>query len=188
MVESWVGMAGVRRVASPNKRARRGEEELRLVVIHATWMAGDDKALARLCDPAAEVSCHYYISRAGEVIQLVDEAEVAFHAGKSVWQGIEGVNGWSLGIELANSGPFGSYPDGPPVGVEQSGVDWGKVEAFSEAQYGALIGLLRDILRRHPQIRPAAVVGHEEVSVGRKIDPGGHFDWGRLVSAGVCVR
>ena len=176
-----VGMSGVRLVASPNKRARRGEETLRLVVIHGTWMRDDAAALARLCDPAAEVSCHYYITRSGEVIQLVDEREVAFHAGKSAWRDITGsVNGYSLGIEVANSGPFLEYPDGPPAGVEQGSVDWAAAERYSEAQYAALIGLLRDILRRNPGILPEAVVGHSEVAPGRKIHPGEHFDWKRI--------
>jgi N-acetylmuramoyl-L-alanine amidase len=152
-------------------------------------MAGDEGALARLTDPAAEVSCHYYICRNGEVIQLVPEAEVAFHAGKSraVNAGgveVDGLNGWSLGIEIANSGPFGAVP---PTPEQEASPDWDKAEPYTLAQYDSVVALLRDILARHPLITPERVLGHDAVSPGRKSDPGRHFDWEFLEAAGVVA-
>jgi N-acetylmuramoyl-L-alanine amidase len=168
---------------SPNFRPRGPGERVRLVVVHGTWMAGDAAALARLCDAAAEVSCHYYISRAGEVTQLVSEADVAWHAGQSRWEidgeVVEGLNPFSLGIELANSGPFQAYPDGPPREVEAGPVDWTRAEPYTEAQYAALGALLGDILPRYG-LDARAVVGHDAVAPGRKRDPGAHFDWARV--------
>lgn len=175
---------------SPNLRARRRDERLEFVILHGTWMAGDEGALARLTDPVAEVSCHYYITRGGEVVQLVNECEVAFHAGKSrgvnsAGVEVDGLNGWSLGIELANSGPFGAHV---PTPEEEANPDWDKAEPYSVAQYDALVELLRDIMARHEGIVPERVLGHDQVSPGRKSDPGPHFEWERLVAAGVASR
>lgn len=176
-------------LASPNRRVRRADELLEFVIVHGTWMAGDEGALARLTDPVAEVSCHYYITRAGEVIQLVAEAEVAFHAGKSravnaTGVEIEDLNGWSLGIEIANSGPFGGRV---PTPAEEASPDWATVEPYTEAQYGAVVTLLKDIMERNRGIQPARVLGHDAVAPGRKSDPGPHFDWMRLIAAGVAA-
>lgn len=177
---------------SPNFRKRKPGERLEFVVIHGTWMADDETALARLCDPAAEVSCHYYITRAGKVVQLVEEGKVAFHAGKSTARNsdgevVEGLNGWSVGIELGNAGPFADRV--PDVAAEAAvrDEDWAGAEPYTEAQYVALIGLLKDILARNAGISAARVLGHDAVSPGRKSDPGKHFDWRRLRNAGVCA-
>ena len=152
-------------------------------------MAGDEGALSRLTDPEAEVSCHYYITRAGEIIQLVPEAEVAFHAGRSRAVNSEGVtvdglNNWSLGIEIANSGPF---LGGVPTPDEEANPDWNECEPYTLAQYDAVIDLLRDIMLRHPLIIKERVLGHDVVAPGRKSDPGPHFDWSYLEAAGVAV-
>lgn len=174
-------------MVSPNGRARAADDVWRYVILHGTWMAGDDAALARLTDPAAEVSCHYYISRSGEIIQLVGEDRVAWHAGKSAWQGQEMLNGSALGVEIGNAGPF---PDGAPSPADEarpSAEQWAQAEPYTEAQYAALIALLQDILGRHPQIGVAGVLGHSEVSPGRKTDPGQHFDWDKLAVAGVAL-
>ena len=138
------------------------------VVLHGTWMADDSAALARLCDPAAEVSCHYLIAADGLLYKLVDEGYMAWHAGKSRWQGLEGLNAHSIGIELSN-------PGGPPFNVP-----------YTEAQYHTLEDLLRDILLRH-NLPPENVLGHEHIAPGRKNDPGPLFDWQRLATAGLAT-
>ncbi|RYG59882.1 MAG: N-acetylmuramoyl-L-alanine amidase [Alphaproteobacteria bacterium] len=178
-----------RTLPSPNTRERRQGEKLEFVIVHGTWMAGDEGALHRLTDTAAEVSCHYYITRGGEVIQLVREHEVAFHAGRSravnaAGVEVDGLNGWSLGIELANSGPFGGRT---PTPEEEADPNWEACEPYSLAQYDALIDLLRDILARHSSITKERVLGHDAVAPGRKSDPGPHFDWSFLEAAGVAV-
>ncbi len=178
-----------RALPSPNMRPRRVNERIEFVILHGTWMAGDEGALRRLTDPASEVSCHYYITRGGEVIQLVPEGEAAFHAGKSnavnsEGVAVDGLNNWSIGIELANSGPF---LNGTPTPAEEASPDWSKVEPYTLAQYDAVIDLLRDIMVRHPLIIKERVLGHDAVARGRKSDPGPHFDWSYLEAAGVAV-
>lgn len=172
-----------RHVPSPNHRERTTDERLRYVILHGTWMADDEAALARLTDPVAGVSCHYLITHDGDLVQLVDESRVAFHAGQSTWEGTNGLNGYSLGIELGNAGPFAT----PPTPAQEACPDWAAAKPYTEAQYATLIHLLADIIARHPHITPTHVLGHSEVSPGRKSDPGPHFDWNRLAAAGVAI-
>lgn len=165
---------------------------MRYVIIHGTWMRDDKEALERLCDPVAEVSAHYYITRAGEVIQMVPEGRIAYHAGKSEWEDpetgyVSGLNASSIGIEIGNAGPFLLPPDASGE-IDSSHIVWAKAEPYTGQQYKALIELLRDILARNPFISPRRVLGHSDVSPGRKSDPGLHFDWQQLVDAEVCER
>ncbi len=135
-----------------------------LIVIHYTAMQSAEAALERLCDPAAEVSAHYLISRKGEVFQLVAEEQRAWHAGAGEWKGRDDVNSRSIGIELDNAG---SHP-------------------FAEPQMQALEALMRGIMARW-RIPPDGVIGHSDMAPGRKIDPGPRFDWARLMRQGLAA-
>lgn len=151
---------------SPNFAPRPTATTIDMLVLHYTGMPTAEAALARLCDPAAQVSAHYVIDEDGIIHALVDEAMRAWHAGESFWRGRADVNSRSIGIELVNPGhQFGYRP-------------------FPEAQMAALIGLARDILERHP-IPPVNVVGHADVAPRRKTDPGELFDWKRMAAAGI---
>lgn len=122
------------------------------------------KARDWLCNPEAEVSAHYLISPQGEVIQLVDEKQRAWHAGAGSWGDVEDVNSRSIGIELSNDG----------------------VSPFSAPLMDALMGLLPAIMDRWA-IRPERVIAHSDLAPARKIDPGARFDWARLVRSGLVV-
>lgn len=149
---------------SPNYGARRGGLPVELIVLHYTAMPDAESALTRLCDPEAEVSCHFLIARDGTLYRLVDEEKRAWHAGAGRWAGREDVNSRSIGIELDNDGR------GP----------------FDEPLMTTLEALLEDLLDRH-QLTPKAVIGHSDLAPGRKDDPGPHFDWHRLAEAGVSI-
>lgn len=151
---------------SPNCDARPADVQIDMLVVHYTGMKTADEAIARLCDPAAEVSAHYVIDRKGCVYALVPEEKRAWHAGVSFWAGKAGVNARSIGIELVNPGhEFGYQP-------------------FSDDQIDSLTELAGEILSRHP-IPPKAVVGHSDVAPARKADPGELFPWAKLASAGI---
>lgn len=134
-----------------------------MVVLHYTAMTRDG-ALARLCDPAAEVSAHYLICEKGDIYALVPEEMRAWHAGAGSWGGVADVNSRSIGIELSNRG------DHP----------------FAEAQMAALEELLRAIMARH-DIPAHRVIGHSDMAPARKCDPGPRFDWRRLALGGLSV-
>jgi AmpD protein len=105
-----------------------------------------------------EVSAHFLIRRDGEIVQFVAGDRRAWHAGPSSWRGRSGCNDFSIGIELE--------------GLEG--------ETFDDAQYTALVPLLRALRARYAI---AAVAGHEHVAPQRKQDPGAGFDWARLARA-----
>jgi N-acetylmuramoyl-L-alanine amidase len=127
-------------------------------------MSSAEAAVARLCDPAAQVSCHYVIGEDGRLWQLVDEAQRAWHAGQGSWGGAGDVNSRSIGIELANNG---AHP-------------------FPEPQMCMLERLMPGIMARW-HIPPERVIGHSDIAPDRKDDPGPHFDWRRLALQGLAV-
>ncbi len=112
------------------------------------------------------VSAHYLIDESGEVYQLVDEKVRAWHAGESYWRGIDGLNTWSVGIELVNPGYVLEY------------------SPFPQPQMESLLALAQRIMRHH-RIAPRNVLGHSDIAPGRKVDPGELFDWQWLASNGV---
>jgi N-acetylmuramoyl-L-alanine amidase len=81
-------------------------------------MLSADEAIARLCDPEARVSCHYLVTKTGEVVRMVPEERRAWHAGRSYWRGITDVNDDSIGIELDNPGHTNGYEPFPDAQIE----------------------------------------------------------------------
>ena len=154
-----------RELPSPNWDERA--LPISMVVLHYTEMERE-AALRRLTDPEAQVSAHYFISEAGEVVRLVPEDKRAWHAGRSFWRGHKDVNSASIGIELDHPGHGLGYRE------------------FAEAQIEALLPLLHDVVRRH-DIPRANVVGHSDVAPARKIDPGELFPWDRLAECRLCL-
>jgi N-acetylmuramoyl-L-alanine amidase len=142
---------------SPNFDARRPN----FVILHHTSNANVEQSLRVLTDPARRVSAHYLIARDGSVIELVEPAARAWHAGDSYWAGQSDINSASIGIELDNTGS----------------------EPFPEIQIAALLTLLGDLKTRF-RIPIANFIGHSDVAPGRKVDPSRYFPWKRLADNG----
>ena len=49
-------------------------------------MKNEKNALKRLTNPNSKVSCHYFITYSGEIINLVPDLYISWHAGKSKWK------------------------------------------------------------------------------------------------------
>ncbi|MDG1863934.1 MAG: N-acetylmuramoyl-L-alanine amidase [Yoonia sp.] len=135
-----------------------------MIVIHYTAMQSAEAACRTLCNPDNEVSAHYLIAQSGEVMSMVAEDMRAWHGGAGRWGDVVDVNSRSIGIELANDG----------------------YSPFSAPLMDSLTALLRGIMRRW-DIPAHRVIGHSDMSPGRKIDPGFRFDWRRLALEGVSV-
>ena len=136
-----------------------------MAIVHYTAMTSAEDAARRLSDPEAQVSCHWLIGADGALWRLVAEDRRAWHAGLGRWGGVADVNSNSIGIELDHPGT------GP----------------FAEAQIAALEALLAGIAARHPGVTPERVLGHSDVAIGRKVDPGAGFPWRRLAARGLAV-
>lgn len=152
-------------IASPNHGERRGYAQPDCVILHYTGMPTGAGALAQLCNPAAEVSSHYFVWEDGRVVQLVAEDRRAWHAGQSFWKGESDLNSASIGIEIVNCG----HESLPP---------------YPKPQVDAVTALVRDIGVRRA-IAPRRILAHSDIAPGRKRDPGEHFPWETLWRAGV---
>jgi len=127
-----------------------------------------DQLFLNRLDPAAHpyfaeiahlrVSAHLLIRRDGSLTQYVPFHRRAWHAGVSSFQGREGCNDFSIGIELEGS-------DHQP---------------FAPAQYEVLAPVVAALRSAYPAITPDRIVGHSDIAPGRKSDPGPCFDWQRL--------
>ena len=108
-----------------------------------------------------KVSSHLYIKRTGEIIQFVPFNMRAWHAGDSSYKGVRDCNNYSIGIEL-------------------EGTDR---DNFSNNQYEKLIQISKQIIKNYPEINKDKIVGHSEISPGRKTDPGEKFEWNKYLNA-----
>ena len=151
---------------SPNFGERRGQGRPDILLMHYTGMGDGDVALRWMCLERSQVSSHYLIHEDGRIIQLVREADRAWHAGAGDWRGRDDINSRSIGIEIVNPGHDHGYRPFPAV------------------QVAAVVALSREIVGRW-QMAPENVLGHSDVAPGRKQDPGELFPWAELFVEGV---
>ncbi len=152
---------------------RKGSVKPTFLIIHYTETKNltdaEDYFMGRKDHPeGGRVSAHYMIDQDGSIVQYVDEAKRAWHAGVSHWGGIDDINLHSIGIELVNPGRKYGY------------------QPFPVQQMDALVRLCKDIMSRHI-ISPHRVLGHSDVAPTRKQDPGELFKWQTLAQAGIGV-
>ena len=144
---------------SPNySKKSRLKSSIKFVIIHYTGMQSEIESLRRLKDKNSKVSCHYLIGRNGNIIQLVNENKIAWHAGKSKWKGFTNLNKNSIGVELVNKGHNYGY------------------EKFSINQIKSLELLCKKIKKKY-KISNNNFLGHSDIAPLRKIDPGEKFPW-----------
>ncbi len=147
---------------SPNTSKKiRSKKQIKFVIIHYTGMQSEIESLKRLKNKLSKVSCHYLINKKGDIIQMVDENKVAWHAGKSKWKKFNNLNKFSIGIELVNKGHKFKY------------------ENFSFPQVNKLIKLCKKLKQKY-KIKPQNFLGHSDIAPLRKIDPGEKFPWKKL--------
>ncbi len=140
---------------SPNKSSGPGRI-IDMIVIHATVGAfAPSVDWLRKRDRPNRTSAHYVIAKDGGIVQLVAEADKAWHAGHGRWNDRGGINTRSLGLELENAN------DGK--------------DPYPKEQLEATLWLCARACRKHP-ITLVNVVGHADVDPKRKTDPEG-FPW-----------
>jgi AmpD protein len=108
-----------------------------------------------------EVSAHLLIERTGALLQFVNLCERAWHAGQSSYGGREDCNDYSIGIELEGTDD----------------------EPYTDEQYEVLSAVTEVLIRHYRALDVSRIVGHSDISPGRKTDPGPAFDWNRYRSA-----
>lgn len=148
-------------VEAPSPNFNERTLPITMIVLHYTGMPTAADAIARLRDPAAEVSAHYVVDEDGTILRLVDDEKRAWHAGKSHWRDVADVNSASIGVEIVNPGHEHGY------------------RTFPEAQIDSVVRLVAHLKDRY-EITRGNIVGHSDVAPARKRDPGELFPWHRL--------
>ena len=144
---------------SPNfSTKRRKNAKIKFIVIHYTGMQSESESIKRLMNKNSKVSTHYLINLKGNLIRMVDDNKIAWHAGKSKWKKYINLNNRSIGIELVNKGHQFGY------------------ENFSNQQITKLISLCKYLIKKY-KIKQTNILGHSDIAPLRKIDPGEKFPW-----------
>ena len=144
---------------SPNfDLKKRDKKNIKYIIYHYTGMKSDRSAIRKLTNFNSKVSCHYYIDKNGNLIQLVPDLYVAWHAGKSYWKNSKLLNKSSIGIEISNPGHEHGY------------------KTFKIKQIKSLIKISLFLIKKY-KIKKKNILGHSDVAPLRKKDPGEKFPW-----------
>jgi len=144
---------------SPNFNIqKRSIKQIKFIIFHYTGMKKESEAISRLTDIQSEVSCHYLIKNNGEIITMVPECYIAWHAGKSLWRKYKSLNKNSIGIEITNPGHEFNY------------------KKFSKKQIISILKLSKFLIKKY-KINLKNILGHSDVAPERKKDPGEKFPW-----------
>ena len=149
---------------SPNFNSKkRSNKSIKIIVIHYTGMQSERESLLKLCNPKSKVSSHFVISHNGKTYRLVQDNQIAWHAGKSCWGKYKNLNKYSIGIELVNKGHQFGYTN------------------FKKRQLSSLIKICKSLIKKY-KIKKRNIVGHSDIAPLRKIDPGEKFPWKQLAN------
>ena len=144
---------------SPNFDVKkRRVKEVKFIIFHYTGMKKENQAITRLTNSKSKVSSHYLIKNNGEILTLVPDLYVAWHAGISSWKNYKSINKYSIGIEISNPGHEYSY------------------KKFSKEQVKSIIKLSTYLIKKY-NIKPNFILGHSDIAPDRKKDPGEKFPW-----------
>ena len=125
-----------RSLRNPERKVRASTE---LIVLHTTE-APARSSLNKLSDRG---EAHFCVTEVGQVYAIVDRDREAFHAGRSMWNGREDVDKFSIGIECVG------YHDKP----------------MSSVQLAAIRDLVKELKRMY-RIPDERVVCHSHVAYG----------------------
>ena len=126
---------------SPNfNPIKRQLKQIKFLIFHYTGMKNETVALKKLTKIQSEVSSHYFIRNNGDIVLLVPDLYIAWHAGKSSWRHYESLNKHSIGIEISNPGHQFNY------------------KKFSKKQISSLLSLSKFLIKKY-KIKPKNILG-----------------------------
>ena len=171
----------------PTPNVSSGSITPRYLVMHYTAGSSFRSSVSWLTNPDAKASAHVVIGRGGEIVQLARFDQKAWHAGRSRWRGLVGLNAHSIGIELDNAGPLieeaggatwratfgGRYGAEEVVAAEHKhGSDYEFWHRYTDIQLETARMVASLIAAKYALLD---VIGHEDIAPGRKLDPGPAF-------------
>jgi N-acetylmuramoyl-L-alanine amidase len=137
---------------------KRSRSKIKYLIYHYTGMKSESAAIKRLTNINSKVSCHYFIKFNGDILRIVPDLYVAWHAGISSWKKDVSLNSNSIGIEISNPGHDYGYRN------------------FNNKQIISILSLSK-ILKRKYKIKKENILGHSDIAPLRKKDPGEKFPW-----------
>ena len=137
---------------------KRKKANIKFLVFHYTGMKTEKSALKRLSSNYSKVSCHYFIKKNGDIINLVPDLYVSWHAGISRWKKLKKLNKFSIGIEIHNPGHQYGY------------------KRFNKKQINSLKNLSLKLAKKY-NLKSKHYLGHSDIAPDRKKDPGEKFPW-----------
>ena len=144
---------------SPNfNQKKRSTKKIKFIIFHYTGMKKESDAISRLTNIQSEVGCHYLVKNNGEIITMVPDLYIAWHAGKSSWGNYNSLNKNSIGIEIVNPGHEFNY------------------KKFSKKQVASILRLSNFLIKEY-KIDIKNILGHSDIAPERKKDPGEKFPW-----------
>ena len=144
---------------SPNfDPKKRKLSKIKFIIFHYTGMKKENDAINKLTNEGSKVSCHYFIKKNGEILTLVPDLYISWHAGISSWKKFKSLNKYSIGIEISNKGHDYEYKN------------------FNKKQIKSIVRLSNFLIKKY-KIKSKFILGHSDISPDRKIDPGEKFPW-----------
>lgn len=147
------------------------KRKIDFLVLHHVEANSVDHAIEQFKE--YQVSSHFLIEESGKIFELIDENDIAYHAGVSFWSGCNGLNKNSIGVEFINKSPF--------------------EKSFESLQMQAGVALCNYLIKKY-QINLQNVVGHSDIAynretgfLDRKQDPSHLFDWKFLAKNNVAI-
>ena len=137
---------------------KRLSKEIKFIIFHYTGMKNESDALNKLTEIQSEVSCHYLIKKNGDIVKIVPDLYIAWHAGQSSWKNDVSLNHNSIGIEITNPGHEFGY------------------KKFAKKQIASLLKLSKFLIKKY-KINSKNILGHSDIAPSRKKDPGEKFPW-----------
>ena len=137
---------------------KRKKTKIKFVIFHYTGMKKESDAIKKLTNHKSKVSSHYFIKKNGEILNLLPDLYIAWHAGVSFWQNYNSLNKYSIGIEISNPGHDYKYLK------------------FNNKQIRSVVKLSKYLIKKY-KIKTNFILGHSDVAPGRKKDPGEKFPW-----------
>lgn len=170
---------------SPNQGGEFKPGNLDTIIIHFTAGASRESSVRSLSKEKYKVSAHLVLGRDGKTTQLMPFTTIAWHAGESKYGDRTNFNNYAIGIEIDNAGRlekedgkyvswFGRiYPENEVFsGVHRNETESTYWHSYTDEQIKTCKAIC-ELLCNEYDIKH--ILGHEEISPGRKIDPGPAF-------------
>ena len=137
---------------------KRNIRDIKFIIFHYTGMKKEIDAINQLINQKSKVSSHYFIKKNGEILTLVPDLYISWHAGISSWKKYKSINKYSIGIEISNPGHDNKYKE------------------FSKKQINSILKLTKFLIKKY-KIKSSFILGHSDIAPDRKKDPGEKFPW-----------